>query len=252
MVDETVIGPSTPTGEVIETFNETEVMGMIDEFDILGDNVYSSLDSMDSLVAENVQVASGAIAGKVGGILFTEWSENCVPLLNFSRFFDGISESMRKIYNRSTETADAIEAIYNQEDPNALPNMTGSSTPEGGSTISTEETAVDPTTETGATGTEGETGGTETTVSPTTETGVTGAGSETSGTETVETAGSGEEATGGIEQTNTGVTDGGNTTEGTDTGTEVDPASATGVTQTSDDVGVPHMADENKEGVEMA
>lgn len=230
MVDETVIGPSNPTGEVIETFNETEVMGMIDEFDILGDNVYSSLDSMDSLVAENVQVASGAIAGKVGGILFTEWSENCVPLLNFSRFFDGISESMRKIYNRSTETADAIEAIYSQEDPNAIPNMTGSSTPEGGSTISTEETAVDPTTDTGATGVEG----------------------ETSGTEIVETAGSGEEATGGIEQTNTGVTDGGNTTEGTDTGTEVDPASETGVTTPSDDVGVPHMADENKEGVEMA
>lgn len=225
MVDETVIGSSTPTGEVIETFNETEVMGMIDEFDILGDNVYSSLDSMDSLVAENVQVASGAIAGQVGGILFTQWSENCVPLLNFSRFFDGISESMRKIYNRSTETADAIEAIYSQEDPNAIPNMTGSSTSEGGTTISTEETAVDPTTET-----EG----------------------ETSGTETIETTGSGEEATGGIEQTSTGATDGGNTTEGTAAGTEVDPASATGVTQTSDDVGTPNMADENKEGVVMA
>lgn len=225
MVDETVIGSSTPTGEVIETFNETEVMGMIDEFDILGDNVYSSLDSMDSLVAENVQVASGAIAGQVGGILFTQWSENCVPLLNFSRFFDGISESMRKIYNRSTETADAIEAIYSQEDPNAIPNMTGSSTSEGGTTISTEETAVDPTTET-----EG----------------------ETSGTETIETTGSGEEATGGIEQTSTGATDGGNTTEGTAAGTEVDPASATGVTQTFDDVGTPNMADENKEGVVMA
>ncbi len=231
MVDETGISSSTPTGEVIETFNETEVMGMIDEFDVLGDNVYNSLDSMDSLVAENVQMASGAIAGQVGGVLFTQWSENCVPLLNFSRFFDGISESMRKIYNRSTETADAIDAIYNQEDPNALPNMNGSSTSEGESTISTEETAVDPTSETGATGTE------------------TGDGT---GTETTETTDSGEEAATGTEETSTTVTDSETPTEENATSTEVDPTSDTGVATTSGEVGTTQAAEENKEGVVMA
>ena len=231
MVDETGISSSTPTGEVIETFNETEVMGMIDEFDVLGDNVYNSLDSMDSLVAENVQMASGAIAGQVGGVLFTQWSENCVPLLNFSRFFDGISESMRKIYNRSTETADAIDAIYNQEDPNALPNMTGSSTSEGESTISTEETAVDPTSETGATGTE------------------TGDGT---GAETTETTGSGEEAATGTEETSTTATDSETPTEENATSTEVDPTSDTGVATTSGEVGTTQAAEENKEGVVMA
>lgn len=235
MVDETEISSSTPTGEVIETFNETEVMGMIDEFDVLGDNVYNSLDSMDSLVAENVQMASGAIAGQVGGVLFTQWSENCVPLLNFSRFFDGISELMRKIYNRSTETADAIDAIYNQEDPNALPNMTGSSTSEGESTISTEETAVDPTSETGATGTE--TGD--------------GTGTET-GTETTETTGSGEEAATGTEETSTTATDSETPTEENVASTEVDPTSDTGVATTSGDVGTTQAAEENKEGVVMA
>lgn len=235
MVDETGISSSTPTGEVIETFNETEVMGMIDEFDVLGDNVYNSLDSMDSLVAENVQMASGAIAGQVGGVLFTQWSENCVPLLNFSRFFDGISELMRKIYNRSTETADAIDAIYNQEDPNALPNMTGSSTSEGESTISTEETAVDPTSETGATGTE--TGD--------------GTGTET-GTETTETTGSGEEAATGTEETSTTATDSETPTEENVASTEVDPTSDTGVATTSGDVGTTQAAEENKEGVVMA
>lgn len=231
MVDETGISSSTPTGEVIETFNETEVMGMIDEFDVLGDNVYNSLDSMDSLVAENVQMASGAIAGQVGGVLFTQWSENCVPLLNFSRFFDGISESMRKIYNRSTETADAIDAIYNQEDPNVLPNMTGSSTSEGESTISTEETAVDPISETGATGTE------------------TGYGT---GAETTETTGSGEEAATGTEETSTTATDSETPTEENATSTEVDPTSDTGVATTSGEVGTTQAAEENKEGVVMA
>lgn len=119
MAADTGISPSSVTGEMVEIFNEAEVLNMIDEFDILGEDVYSSLNSMDSLVAENVQVASGAIAGQVGGILFTQWSDNCVPLLNFTRFFDGISESMRKIYNRSSETADAIDAIYNRDNPNS-------------------------------------------------------------------------------------------------------------------------------------
>lgn len=123
MVNDSRARTSNFNGEMVEVFNEAEVLNMIDEFDILGDDVYSSLNSMDSLVAENVQVASGAIAGQVGGILFTQWNDNCVPLLNFTRFFDGISESMRKIYNRSSETADAIDAIYNQDNPKSALSM---------------------------------------------------------------------------------------------------------------------------------
>lgn len=120
-----VYSTNTEPEIVIETFNESEVMRMIDEFDGLGKSVFNSIDSMDSIVADNVQVASGAVAGKVGEKLFKEWSENCVPLLNYSRFFDGISESMRRIYNRSTETAEAIENIYKTTDPTAIPNLTG-------------------------------------------------------------------------------------------------------------------------------
>lgn len=138
-----VNGINTEPEIVIEAFNEAEVMRMIDEFDGLGKKVFNSIDSMDSLVADNVQVASGAVAGTVGGKLFKEWSENCVPLLNYSRFFDGISESMRRIYNRSSDTAEAIESIYKTEDPNALSNTT--STPISGDvpigeTVSQEET----------------------------------------------------------------------------------------------------------------
>lgn len=119
---------------VVETFNEAEVTRMIDEFDGLGKSVFNSIDSMDSLVADNVQVASGAVAGKVGEKLFKEWSENCVPLLNYSRFFDGISESMRRIYNRSTETAEAIENIYNNISPDASLSVNGSTTIVNGDT----------------------------------------------------------------------------------------------------------------------
>lgn len=121
---------------VVETFNETEVMRMIDEFDGLGKNVFNSIESMDSLVADNVQVVSGAVAGSVGGKLFKEWSENCVPLLNYSRFFDGISESMRRIYNRSAETAEVIESIYKTTDPNALPNTTSTDLASGNVPVS--------------------------------------------------------------------------------------------------------------------
>lgn len=121
---------------VHENFNETEVMGMIDEFDGLGQDVYSSIDSMDSLVADNVQVASGAVAGKVGQALFTQWSENCVPLLNYKRFFDGISESMRRIYNRTTATVDEIESIYNTQNPNTTLGVNGE---KNGETLSPSE-----------------------------------------------------------------------------------------------------------------
>lgn len=158
----TIVNPSTTTGAdlVVETFNETEVNMMIDEFDGLGDDVYSSLNSMDSLVAESIQVASGGIAGKVGQVLYTEWSENCVPMLNFTRFFDGISESMRKIYNRSSETAEAIENIYSTTDPDAA--TVGSTDVTTEPTLSTTETPTD-LTETGA---EDDTAGDVVTVDP--------------------------------------------------------------------------------------
>ncbi|MGN1370976.1 MAG: hypothetical protein ACI4XM_01665 [Candidatus Coprovivens sp.] len=103
---------SPRTIEVIETFNATEVMKMIDEFDLLGKEVFESISSMDSLVAENIQTSSGAIGGKVGNLLFKEWMDNCVPLLNYSRFFSDTSETMRSIYNRSSETAETIERVY--------------------------------------------------------------------------------------------------------------------------------------------
>ncbi len=113
---------------IVETFNEQEVTNMVDDFDILGQNVYNSIKSMDSAVGSNIQVGSGAIAGKLGGILFNEWSENCVPMLNFKRFFDGISESMRRIYNRSSETYDAIDTIYKEQNPaDANPALVGNS-----------------------------------------------------------------------------------------------------------------------------
>ena len=98
--------------EVIETFNAAEVMKMIDEFDLLGKEVFESILSMDSLVADNIQTSSGAIGGKVGNLLFKEWMDNCVPLLNYSKFFSDISETMRSIYNRSSDTAETIESIY--------------------------------------------------------------------------------------------------------------------------------------------
>ncbi len=110
-------GTVTNPDIVVETFNEQEVIKMVDGFDILGQNVYNSIKDMDSAVASNVQVGSGAIAGKLGGVLFSEWSESCVPMLNFKRFFDGISESMRRIYNRSSETYDAIDTIYKDQNP---------------------------------------------------------------------------------------------------------------------------------------
>ena len=128
------------TTVVYEKFNEAEVMGMIDEFDGLGQNVYSSIESMDSLVADNVQVASGAVAGKVGQELFIQWSENCVPLLNYKRFFDGISESMRRIFNRTTATVDEIESIYNTQNPNITLGVNGENT---GETLAPAEVASD-------------------------------------------------------------------------------------------------------------
>lgn len=123
----TTISAPTASGvtdpQTVEIFNDTEVNNMINEFDGLGNDVYSSIDSIDSIVADNVQVASGAVAGKIGLALFNEWNDNCVPLLNYKRFFDATSESMRRIYNRSSETTDAIEQIYNATDPSDLPDL---------------------------------------------------------------------------------------------------------------------------------
>jgi hypothetical protein len=148
---------SVPTPpEVIETFNEDEVTKMINEFEKLGNDVYGSIDSMDSVVADYVQVSSGAIAGKVGASLFNEWAENCVPLLNYKRFFSGISETMRRIYNRSSESAEAIEQIYSVTEPAEItdsgtasvtlngvtPEVPGSETLVGGSEEESNEVVI--------------------------------------------------------------------------------------------------------------
>ena len=73
---------------------------------------YENIQDIDTKVAENVQQASGAIGGIVGQALFSEWSENCVPLLNFKRYFEDIKGRISTIYNATAEAYNASMGQY--------------------------------------------------------------------------------------------------------------------------------------------
>ena len=74
----------------VESMNFTVVEQKLSPYVESYNTYYENIQGIDTKVAESVQQSGGAIGGAVGQILFSEWSENCVPLLNFKRYFEDI------------------------------------------------------------------------------------------------------------------------------------------------------------------
>ena len=95
----------------VESMNFTVVEQKLSPYVESYNTYYENIQDIDTKVAENVQQAGGAIGGLVGQSLYTEWSENCVPLLNFKRYFEDIKGRISTIYNAN---ADAYNASMDQ------------------------------------------------------------------------------------------------------------------------------------------
>ncbi len=104
------VGAGGPT--TVESMNFTVVEQKLSPYVASYNTYYENIQDIDTKVAENVQQASGAIGGIVGQALFSEWSENCVPLLNFKRYFEDIKGRISTIYNTTAEAYNASMGQY--------------------------------------------------------------------------------------------------------------------------------------------
>lgn len=99
----------------VESMNFTVVEQKLSPYVESYNTYYENIQGIDTKVAESVQQSGGAIGGAVGQILFSEWSENCVPLLNFKRYFEDIKGRISNIYNATAEAYNASMGQYSTD-----------------------------------------------------------------------------------------------------------------------------------------